>query len=80
MRDRTPKEIYNDLYQSALWGEQRRTKNICDNCAASSTCKYHNNPKNAAKVVKDCGKYKLSDEVLKIIEEEWRREINGRKS
>lgn len=77
MRKRTPKMIYEDLYISALYAEKRKTKSICDNCAASDTCKYHNNPKNAAKVVKDCKKYKLSDEVLKTIEEEWRREVNG---
>lgn len=77
MRKRTPKMIYEDLYISALYAEKRKTNSICDNCAVSDTCKYHNNPKNAAKVVKDCKKYKLSDEVLKTIEEEWRREVNG---
>lgn len=80
MRYRTPKEVYDDLYQSAVWSEQRKSNSICDNCAASDTCKYHNNPKNRKKVVKDCGKFKLSDDVLKIIEGIWRKEVNGRKS
>lgn len=42
--------------------------NICEKCGNVETCKYHNKPENKNKIVRDCRKFQISDEVLAEID------------
>ena len=65
---RTPQEIYKDDLLDAEYREKHKVINICEKCAIAESCKYHNKPENKEKVVRDCRKFQISDEVLKEID------------